>query len=275
MQAVFDDLLVRYRGVATADDEAAVRHGRVIARQLLGADEVHRGVVLVEVMRHGDDGLAHGFGVGAALQHHEAFARVLLARAQAGPRAAAHLLHGGFHRHGVLHGAGHTRHAAQRVGVPLAQPLAPEGVSRTVGQQGLAIDAVDGEQARIPAGGDQRGGLPGARGRIDGGEVLRHARMGVEAVHDAKTRRQFGRLRRQIVLGAAAQHQHIQLAGVGGQIGHAMHGCAGGQRLEAGRVAAGVDGGQAHVGVVGHGGFHAAPEVAVPDDADANGGACC
>jgi hypothetical protein len=157
----------------------------------------------------------------------------------------------------------------------VAHALAPEGVGLAVGQQGLGIDAVDREQARVPAGRDQRRGLAGARRGIDGGKVLGDAGVGVEAVDDAKARRQLGRLLGQIVLGAAAQDQYVELAGVARQRGHAVHRRAGHQGLDAGRVAPGVDAGHAHIGVVRHGGFDAAPEVAVPDDADADGRSGC
>ena len=87
--------------------------------ELFLADEVHRDVVLVEVVRHLDDLLLHRLGVGAFLEHHPALARVLLTRGQLRVAAGAHRIERGGHRDGVLARIGHAGDAAQRVGMPL------------------------------------------------------------------------------------------------------------------------------------------------------------
>ena len=271
LQAVLDHLRVLGRRIAAADHEAAMRHGRVIAAQLLGADEVDRGVVFVKVVRHGHDGLAHGFGIGTFLQHHVAVTTVLLARGQLGALAAAHALHRLFHRQRVLHTTRHTRHTTDRIRMSLAQALAPEGVGGALGQQRFADHAVDREHARIPAGGNQRRLAVGARRRVHGSEVLGNARMRVEAVHRVEQRSQFRALLRQVFLGAAAQDQHVDAVGVLREGIHAEHRSAGRDRPHPLGRAARVDADQFHVGVAGDGGFDAAAQVAVAGDADADG----
>lgn len=98
---------------ARADDEAAVRQAAWSPIELFLADEVHRDVVLVEVVRHLDDLLLHGLGVGALLKHHPALARVLLARGQLRVVAGAHRIERGGHGDGVLARIGHAGDAAQ------------------------------------------------------------------------------------------------------------------------------------------------------------------
>ena len=213
----------------------------------------------------------HGVGVGAFGQHDEAFARVLLPRGELRAGAAAHLLHRGGHRHGVLHAAGHAGHAADGVGVALAEALAPEGVGGAFGQQRLADDAVDGEHAGVPAGGDERGLVVGTRRRVDGGEVFGDAGVGVEAVDGVEQCGQLRALLGQVLLGAAAQDQHVDLPGVAGQRVHAVHRHAGGERLQLRGRAAGVDADELHVGAAGDGGLDAAAQVAVAGNGDANG----
>jgi hypothetical protein len=220
-------------------------------------------------VRHADDGRAHGLGIGPLLQHDKAFASMPLARRQFGPHAAAHLLHGVIHRNGVLHAAGHAGNTPDGVRVPLAQALAPVGGA--IGQQGLAHQALEGEQARVPAGRDQRRGAPRPGSGIHAVEVLRDARVGVEAVDQAEMRSQLGGLPRQVVLGATAQHQHVDACAMGQQAVHAVHRSAGLQRLQRLGVAAGIDAGQRHVGIAGDGRLHATAQVAVADDGDADG----
>ena len=103
----------------------------MVSVELFLADEVHRDVVLVEIVRHLDDLLGyHRLGVGAFLEHHPALARVLLdAWSAAGLPSGAHRIERGGHRDGVLARIGHAGDAAQRVGVPLGNAAAPERVA--------------------------------------------------------------------------------------------------------------------------------------------------
>lgn len=199
-QRIFDDLGVPVRGVAAANDKTAVRHGRMITGQLCGSYEVHCGVVLVEVVRHAHDLGAHGVLGSAVLEHHKAFAGVLLAGGQFGARAAPDLFNGCFRRQRVLNAASNPVHAADGVRMSLAQSAAPERVGVAVGQQRLAVDAVDGEHARVPAGGDQGGLIVGLGRCVHGGEVLGNARVRVKAVDSIKQCRQRRALLRQVRL---------------------------------------------------------------------------
>ena len=51
-QAVLNHLRVAGRRIAAANHKPAMRHGTVIALQCFGGNEIHRGVVLVKVVRH-------------------------------------------------------------------------------------------------------------------------------------------------------------------------------------------------------------------------------
>src|SRR5690606_11962226 len=118
--------------------------------------------------------------------HHEAFAGVLVAGAERRllPRAHARDRICGGDR--VLHAPGDTGNASDGVRMPLAESAAPERVRLALRQYRLAVEALQGEQARIPAGGDDGGRSARARRGVDGGEVLRNAGVRVEAVDDGE-----------------------------------------------------------------------------------------
>ena len=96
--------------------------------------------------------------------------------------------------------------------------------------------------------------------------------MGVKAVDQTEMGRQLGRLPGQIVLGAAAENQHIDLTFVRQQNIHGMHRRTCIQGLELGRVATGVNPLELHIGVLGDSSFHAAAQIAVTDDSNADRG---
>jgi len=243
-----------------------VRHRAVVAVELLLRDEVYRGVVFVEVVRHRHDLALHLGGVGAFLQHHEAFAQVLLARGQLGVRARAHGLEGALDRDGVLLRVGHALDAAHGVRVALAHATAPERVVGALRQDAVAHQAVEREQARIPAARDERG-LAGARRRgVHGREVGGDVRMRVEAVHDVVERRVVRRLLRQVGGAAAAEDEHVDgLIAALERCGR-LHGQAFGGHLHARRVAARIHRHQLNVIVLTNGQLDALAEVPVPED---------
>src|SRR5690606_31960002 len=74
----------------------------------------------------------------------------------------------------------------------------------------------------------------------------------------------------QIVLGAAAEDQHVDGLAVLRQRLHGVYRCASLKRGQIGRRAAGEDTYQRHVRVLANGGFDAPPEVAVTGDANTN-----
>src|SRR5690606_25424132 len=127
LEAELHDLRGRRRP-RTADDEAPVRHPRVVARELLGVDHVDRRVVWLEIVRHLDDGRAHRVGVRPSVEDDEALARVPLSNRELGTLPRAYTRDPGLRRDRVLDTVRDARHAPQRVGVPLAEPPPPEGV---------------------------------------------------------------------------------------------------------------------------------------------------
>ena len=108
----------------------------------------------------------------------------------------------------------------------------------------------------------------GLRRRIHGVEVFGDFGVGIEAVHGGAQTRQLWPLHRQIVLGTAAQNQHIDGRAMTCDVIHAMHRNA--RRLQANpaRITPGENGGELHVGILRNRQFHAAPQIAVTDDTD-------
>ncbi len=261
---------MRLAGVAAANHETAMGHALMITAQLVFADEVDGSVVVGEVVRHADDGLLHRRRIGTFGQHHEAFTGVLLACAQLGTRTAAHALDRLGRRQCVLHARLHPGNPAHGIGMTLAQSLAPEGVGHAIGQQRFAVQPIDGEHARVPADGDQRCLAVRPCRLVYGGEVFGNPRMGIEAVHGIEHRRQLRPLRRQVVLGAAAENQHIDGLLVFGQRIHRVHRRPWAERYEIGRGTAGENPHQRHVRVLRDRRLDAPPEVAVTGDADTN-----
>ena len=260
---------------AGADDRAAVGNAGVIAVELFLRNEGDRGVVVGEVVRHRDDGLFDGGRIGALLGHNEALAGVLLARGQLRVGAGAHGIQRLGHGHRVLAGVGHAGNAADGVGVPLGDAAAPEGVVGAVGHDGVGVNARDREHARIPAHRDD-GHVPRLAGhRVDGGEVRRDVGVGVEGVDHVVERSGCRGLLGQVGGRAAGEHEHVDVVGVGGQLRGGPDGDVLAERVHAGRVAASEHAHQFHVVVGGDGQFNAAAEVAIAENADADGVQWC
>ena len=100
---------------ARADDETAVRKPCMTLLQLLLTDEVHRRIIVGEVVRHRYDRLLDRRRICALLEHDIALTRMLLARRERRIRAAAHGLECRGNRHGVLLGIPHPRDTADRI----------------------------------------------------------------------------------------------------------------------------------------------------------------
>src|SRR5699024_4778866 len=130
---------------------------------------------------------------------------------------------------------------------------------------------VQGEQARVPSGGDHRSGPRLAGTGIDGGEVVRDAGVGVVGVHGVEHPSKLWPLHRQVLLGAAAEDQHVDVLGAGGQCVPGEHLGLGSLRAHLGRVAASEHPHQGHVRILCEGGFYSPSEVAVPCDPDPEG----
>ena len=141
--------------------------------------------------------------------------------------------------------------AAQGVGVPLGDAGPPEGGGGAVGQDGLAQDPQHGEQARVPAGGDQGDVARGLGGGVDGGEVLGDAGVSVEGVDRVEQGRGGRGLLDQVGGRASAVQADINLVGPGGHVVDVGDGRPLGG--DGGRVAPGEDDDELHVLVLGVG----------------------
>ncbi|MNC69330.1 hypothetical protein D3C75_1200090 [compost metagenome] len=89
--------------------------------------------------------------VGVFLRYNKTLSAVFLAgfqlRSVSGPDAVNYCLY----RHGVLNASLHTRHAANRIGVALADTGSPESIFLPFGQHSFHQKPVHGEQAWVPA----------------------------------------------------------------------------------------------------------------------------
>ena len=238
--------------------------------QLLLGDEVDNGVVLVKVVGHGLDVVFDLSLVCPFLGHHKALPQVLLAGGELRLAAAAHRVHGGLNGDGVLLGVGHPFHPADGVGMALADPLAPEGVVRALGQDGPGIQPVEGEQARVPAAGDHRHLAAGLGAVVHGGEVLGNAGVGVKAVNHMEVPGILRGLHRQVGGAAAAEDEHIHLVLVLQRLAGGVDRNPFGQDGDGFRVPAGEYRGQNHVRVLTNGALDPPAQVAVAHDTNSN-----
>ena len=241
-----------------------MRDPGVLGGQLLGGDEGDSGVVVGEVVGHLHDLPLDAGPVGTLLGHHVAVARVHGAGGQLDVVAGLDRSDGRLHRAGVLLGVHDAVDAAQGVGVPLGDAGPPERGGGAVGQDGLAQDPQHGEQARVPAGGDQGDVARGLGGGVDSGEVLGDAGVGVEGVDRVEQGGGGRGLLDQVSGRASAVQADIDLVGPGGHVVDVGDGRPlGGDAV---RVTPGEDDGDLHVRVLGNGLLDTAAEVAVSVD---------
>ena len=192
----------------------------MVAVEFLLRHERHRGVVVGEVVGHLHDGALDGCLVGAVLGHHEAFARVLLARHQLGVLARAHGLERRGHRNRVLARVRHAVDAADGVAVALGDAAPPERVVVPLGQDAGCIQAGEREHAGVPPRRDEGHGAALLRRRVHAREVVGDVRMGVERVHHVAQRGAGRRLLGKVARAAAAQDQHVDVADVRREVFH-------------------------------------------------------
>ena len=243
---------------------------RMVAVELFLADEVHRHVVFVEVVRHLDDLLGHLGGIGAFLQNNPALARVLFARGELRVRPGADRLKRLGNRDGVLTRIGNAGDTAKRIGMPLGNATAPERVVDAFGQNAVGVQAVQREQARIPTAGDKSRFAGSLGSGIDGGKMLGDLRMGVEGVYHVVERSVLGRLLGQVGCAAAAQNQNIDVLFAGFKLGNRAHRNAGRCDGHVLGVAARVHGGKLHIVILANGKLNTLAKVSVAQDTNAN-----
>ena len=227
---------------------------------------MHDGVVIGKVVRHGLDRLLDGGLVSAFGGDDEAFAQMLLTGCQHRLAPGANGGNGGFLRDGVLHALLDAGNTADRIGMPLADALAPEGVAVAIRQGRFGNQAQGGKEAGVPADGDGRR-RPGLfRGGINGGEIFGDAGMRIETVNGVEQRGQTRPLFGQVGRRTAAENQHIDLALERGDFGFAHHGHTGRRQFQGSRIAPRDHGGKLHIGILPQRQFNAPANIAITNN---------
>ena len=194
---------------AGTDYAAAVGQALVIFVQFFLADEMHRRVVFIKIVGHGLNFLLNLSGVSTFFENHIALTGMFFPRGEFRIFTGTHSSQRLFYRHRVLTGIGYAFNAADGIRMALRYAAAPEGVILAVRQDGVAVYTGKGEQARVPAYGNDAY-MPRFLGSlVHIGKMLGNARMGIEAVHHVK---EFGIMRRlhgQVSSAAAAENHDI------------------------------------------------------------------
>ena len=112
----------------------------MIAKEFLLADEMHRRVVVREVVRHRHDRLLHRRPICALLEHNIALARMLLPRGERRICAAAYGIERRRNGHCILLGIPNARNAANRIRVPLTNAATPECIVRPIRENRVPVD---------------------------------------------------------------------------------------------------------------------------------------
>ncbi len=130
LEAVFDHVRVFlvHAGLAGTDHETTVSETAVVLVEFFFADEVDRGVVFIEVVRHRLDGVFDVCLIGTFFCNNVNKTSVLLTSREFRHGTATHGFESRFHRAGVLLGILHALDAANSIAVALRNTLAPERV---------------------------------------------------------------------------------------------------------------------------------------------------
>ena len=196
-------------GLAVAEYEASVRNAAVVCFEFFFGNKMNDGFVAYEIVGHGLDGRFNGSQVGPFFGNHEAFTQVHLVAGGIGAFTAADGFQIFFLGNGVLFAVLYAGNAADSIGMALAYALAPEGVGFAFRQHAVAQYAQQGEQARIPAYGNNGGSIVGFGYRFHVGKMFRNAGMGVEAVYRYKMLGQLRSLVDKIRGGTTAQDHNV------------------------------------------------------------------
>ena len=168
-----------------------------------------------------------------------------------------------INRHGVLLSIFNALHAADSIGMTLADALAPEGVILAVGENRICIGAGETEQTGIPTDGNNRHMTASLSRRVDVCKVLGNFSVGVKAVHNVEELSVFGRLRGKVSSRAAAENHNINLADPVFSVRHVEHRHASRLNLDFSGVATSKDRHEFSIRIIFNGAFNAASEVAV------------
>ena len=198
-------------GLTAAEYETTVRETVVIAFQFFFGDEMNRCVIIRKVVRHGLDLILDLCLIRSLFCHNKALSGVFFAGGQLWAAAASDCLQCTFNWDCVLSGILDALDPADRIGMSLADALAPECIIFALRQACSCIETVQGEHTRIPANGDDANLSGFLCGLIDCCEMLWNLCMGIEAVHYVKPLCIFRGLDRQIRSRTAAENQNVDL----------------------------------------------------------------
>ena len=240
----------------------------MILIEFIFVNEMHRGVIVGEVVRHRLDFVFDLSLVRTFLRNHENFTRVLLAGGKFRIRTAADSFESSIHRDRVLLCVLHTFNTANGIGMALRNALAPERVSLAIRENGIRIDTVQREKTRIPTHGNHRN-LTGSLGSgIHGGKMLRNRRMRVKGINHIEELCIFRSLLRQVRCTTTAKNHHIDLILPGRSFINAQHRNACGLNFHRRRITTCEHSHKFHVRSVLHSAFHATTEITITDNAD-------
>ena len=107
----------------------AVGNAAVVTEQFFRGDKMHRSVVIGKIGRHSLNFILNASLVRIRVCHHIAYPFMLFTCRKLRIAAGTHLFQGRFHGNGVLPGIQHALHPADGIGMPLADPLTPEGIA--------------------------------------------------------------------------------------------------------------------------------------------------
>ena len=153
----------------------------------------------------------------------------------------------------------------------LADAAAPERVVGAIGQERVAVQTVDREQARIPTARDERRLASAASSSVDSSEMLGDVRVRVEAVDDVVPLSVMRRLLGQVSRATAADDEHADVVGLAIlKFFRAAHRSAFELSLDRGGVASRENASELHVVVLRDCQLDATTKIAVPENANAD-----
>ena len=256
-------------GFSAPNDPSAVRQFAVIPGQFLLRDKGDRCFVALEVVRHGADIPLDFRAVRAVLCNDVALPPMGFCRGQSRKLSVLCLLCGFGNGDGIFSCIPHARQAADGIGMPLADPSAPEGHILTVRQDGGEQGTRRRKQPRIPACADEREMSRRTRGAVDCGEVRGDFLVRVETVDRVEVGGKSRGLARQVGCAPAAEQQDVDPILPMPQGGERQSGDVA-KRSERLVRAAGEDGDKVDVRRGKRGAFRAFSEVAVAADCDSD-----
>src|SRR5690554_2565394 len=206
-----DHLIDALRSRRAAEDDAAMRHLRMLARERLLIDEMHARLIISEIMREAYDGLAERFKIDAFFGHDIALALMSFGRAQVRAGPGSDGVQALFARDRILDARLHPGDAAERVRMTLAKPAAPKGIGLALGEDRLAKHPVTREEARIPTCRDDRELIASSGGRIHLLKILRDLRVRIKTIDGDEAPCELRPLLRKIGRRAATEEEDVNL----------------------------------------------------------------